>query len=224
MSLTREQLLNRVEEQVGREVREALEESWKYFWKQLQSDDSAIKAIKEDLLHSYDVVEQALDHYREVEIDPPADLIIALGLHDCDRFYPDALELKDFSNRNAYKQAHAWFSAQKAREILLKSDLEPKLISRILARIVAHHADWEHDQFQRVFENLDERSFWRVYLKSYLERIGKDRTPEEVKDKMRSKYIDLSDEDREWVKNQVVEIDNPVLQRLFKELVEEFPD
>ena len=170
------------------------------------------------------MVEQVLDHYQEVEINPPAEIVIALGLHDCDRFYQDTPKLKDFPDRDSYKQAHAWASAQKARKILFKSQLEPDLISRILARIVIHHADWEYDQFQEVFSVIDERSFWRVYLEWYLKRVGKDRTLKQVKDKMRSKYKDLSDEDRQWAAEQVEETDNPILHRLFKELVREFPD
>lgn len=217
MAVSKEQLLKEIEEQVGREVREVLQEAWELF-------ESSGCGIKEDLLHHYDVVEQALDHYQEVEIDPPAEIIVALGLHDCDRFYPDAPRLKDFPNRNAYKEAHAWASTQKAREILLGSELEPDLISRILARILVHHANWEHEQLQEVFSTIDERSFWRVYLKTYLERIGKDRTPEQVKDKMRSKYVDLPTEDKEWVKNQVEKVDNPTLHRLFTDLVQELPD
>lgn len=224
MSAKKEQLLKRIEKEAGKEVWEVIGNAWKQFWKLFRSGDPKIKAIKEDLLHLYDVVEQALDHYQEVEIDPPAELIVALSMHDCDRFYPGAPELKDFPNRNAYKQAHAWVSAQKARQILLQSELEPILISRVLGRIVVHHANWEYDQLQQVFSMIDERSFWRVYLESYFERLGKDRTLEQVKDKMMSKYIDLSDEDKEWVREQVEKIDNPVLQRLFKELVQEFPE
>jgi hypothetical protein len=41
---------------------------------------------------------------------------------------------------------------------------------------------------------------------------------------MRSKYINLSPEDREWVKSQVEKVDDPLLHRLFEELVEEFPN
>lgn len=217
MTTKKERLLKEVKEKVGKEVRGVLQETWEQF-------ESSGYGIKGDLLHLYDVVEQALDHYQEVEIDPPAELVVALGLHDCDRFYPNAPRLEDFPNRNVYKEEHAWASTQKAREILLKSQLEPDLISRILARILVHHANWEHDQLQEVFSTIDERSFWRVYLKTYLDRIGKDRTPEEVKDKMRSKYVDLSDEDKEWVKNQVEKMDNPTLHRLFTDLVQEFPD
>lgn len=221
MPLRKGQLLKRVEKEIGKEMAEVLQKAWAQFWNQTVKRKHG---IKEDVLHLYDVVEQALDHYQEVEIDSPAELIIALGLHDCDRFYSDAPRLEDFPNRSAYKQSHAWVSAQKARQILIESELEPELVSRILARIVAHHANWEQDQLQCVFDTIDERSFWRVYLRSYFERIGKDRTLEQAKDKMRSKYIDLSDEDKEWVKNQIAKIDNPVLQRLFKELVLEFPD
>ncbi len=217
MAVEKEQLLKEVEEEVGKEVREVLQNAWELF-------ESSEYGIEGDLLHLYDVVEQVLDHYQEVEIGPPAELIIALGLHDCDRFYPDAPKLEDFPNRNAYKEEHAWASTQRAREILLKSQLEPDLVSRILARILIHHANWEYDQWQEVFSTLDERSFWRVYLKTYLERIGKDRTPEQVKDKMRSKYADLSNEDKEWVKNQVEKVDDPTLHRLFTDLVQEFPD
>lgn len=215
--MKKEQLLKRVEKKVGKETRETLQKAWEQF-------ALSKYGIKQDLLHFYDVVEQVLDHYQEVEIKPPAELVIAMGMHDCDRFYSDAPNLKDFSSRNAYKQAHAWVSAQKARDILLKTELEPSLVSRVLARIVLHHADWEHDQFQRVFETIDERSFWRSYLKSYFERIGKDRTLEQVKDKMRSKYISLSDEDRTWVQKQVEASDNSVLHRLFEELIREFPN
>lgn len=213
----KEKLLELIEKRVGKEIREVLEESWKVF-------ESSEHSLEEDLLHLYDVVEQALDHYQEVEIDPPAELIIALGVHDCDRFFEGAPELKNFPNRETYKQAHAWMSAQRARDILIKSQIEPDLVSRALARIVVHHARWEYDQIQKVFVTIDERSFWRTYLKSYLGRIGKDRTPDQVKDKMRSKYTNLSDEDREWVEGQVKEIDSPVLQRLFEELTREFAD
>jgi hypothetical protein len=217
MKIRKERLLKEVEEKVGKEIREVLQEAWEQF-------ESSGYGIKGDLLHLYDVVEQVLDHYQEVEVDPPAELVVALGLHDCDRFYPSAPKLEDFPNHNPYKEGHAWFSTQRAREILLESQLEPDLISRILARILIHHANWEHDQWQEVFSTLDERSFWRVYLKTYLERIGKDRTPEEVKDKMHSKYVDLSDEDKERVKNQVERVDNPTLRRLFADLIREFPD
>jgi hypothetical protein len=217
MIIKKDQLLKRIEKEAGKDVQKALRGAWELF-------ESSNYGIKEDLFHLYDVVEQVLDHYREVEIDPPAELVIGLGLNDCDRFYKDAAKLKDFPNRNAYKQAHAWKSAQKAREILLKTNLEPKLISRILARILVHHANWEYDQLQEVFATIDERSFWRVYLKEYLERVGKDRTLEQVKDKMRSKYINLSDEDRQWATEQIEKSDNPTLHRLFEELVQEFPD
>lgn len=217
MAAKKEGLLKEVEGKVGREAREVLQDAWGRF-------ESSRYGIKEDLAHLYDVVEQVLDHYQEVEIDPPAELVVSLGLHDCDRFYPNAPKLKTFSNRNAYKQEHAWASAERARDILLKSDLEPDLISLILARILVHHANWEHDRWQKVFSTIDERSFWRVYLKKYLERIGKDRTLEQVKDKMRSKYINLSNEDRVWVKKQVAKVNDPVLHRLFAELVQEFPN
>jgi hypothetical protein len=167
----RQQLLTEVERRVGWEVARIFRKAWGQF-------ESSRYGTKEDLLHLLDVVEQVLDHYQEVEIEPPAELVIALGLHDCDRFYKDAPKLKDFPTRAAYKQTHAWVCAQKAREILVQSSLEPDLISQVLGRIVVHHAYWEHDQLQQVFSTIDERSFWRVYPEYYLGRIGKDRTPE----------------------------------------------
>lgn len=215
IKINMESILERVEKKVGSTVMLALREAW------YQVKESKYY-FELDFLHLLDSVDQTLDHYEQKGIEPSSELIIALALHDCDRFFQDSPKLEDFKDRKSYKQEHAFVSAQRAKELLGKSDLEPELISRASARILVHHAHWHHDEIQELFETIDERGFWRVYLKSYLERIDKDRTPEQVKDKMREKYVGLSDEDKLWVEKQVEEINSPVLHRLFQELKDEF--
>lgn len=121
----------------------------------------------------------------------------------------------EFSNYDAFKQAHAENSAEILRKLLPKFALDTETIQRIVFLVRRHEFGYPEDADVEILKNADSLSFFETNLALYYRREG----PDEALFRMRWGYRRLSARAKSLLRRMHYrdEVLNSLLQKVIAE-------
>lgn len=126
--------------------------------------------VPEDPLHA----ENTLKWLLRLEPEADAALQIAALAHDIDRAVPPRTRRQDFSDYDAFKQAHARRGAEIVREVLSRHRVDPEIVEEA-CRLIERH-EFGGDPRSDLLKEADSISYFDTNLPLYYEREGWEET------------------------------------------------